>query len=232
MTVEHVAVRYGQLDVLRDVNVITRRGDRIVIVGKNGAGKSSLLRCLAGTQDAQEGNGQVRRQRHGRLLRPGERAVGLHENGPGQPRQLHGRIGRAAALDARRIRAEGLGRPPDAGHALGWRASEARSGHPGVLERQSLVAGRTDQQPGPGQRRGPRRDDAPVERAPSSPSATNGDSSRPWSPRTRCCCPRSTSTSGTRSTWTSSSSASSVEMALRGPVRELVSVGELQFTQY
>ncbi len=55
MTVEHVAVRYGQLDVLRDVNVITRRGDRIVIVGKNGAGKSSLLRCLAGTQDAQEG---------------------------------------------------------------------------------------------------------------------------------------------------------------------------------
>jgi ATPase subunit of ABC transporter with duplicated ATPase domains len=55
MTVEHVAVRYGQLNVLRDVNVITRRGDRIVIVGKNGAGKSSLLRCLAGTQDAQEG---------------------------------------------------------------------------------------------------------------------------------------------------------------------------------
>jgi ATPase subunit of ABC transporter with duplicated ATPase domains len=55
MTVEHVAVRYGQLDVLRDVNVITRRGDRIVIVGKNGAGKSSMLRCLAGTQDAQGG---------------------------------------------------------------------------------------------------------------------------------------------------------------------------------
>jgi len=26
------------------------RGDRIVVVGRNGAGKSSLLRCLAGTQ--------------------------------------------------------------------------------------------------------------------------------------------------------------------------------------
>src|ERR1035437_216929 len=50
MTVENVAVRYGALGVLRDVNFITRRGDRIVIVGKNGAGKSSLLRCLAGTQ--------------------------------------------------------------------------------------------------------------------------------------------------------------------------------------
>ena len=55
MTVEHVAVRYGSLEVLRDVNFITRRGDRIVIVGKNGAGKSSLLRCLAGTQSAQTG---------------------------------------------------------------------------------------------------------------------------------------------------------------------------------
>lgn len=56
MTVEHVAVRYGTQDVLNDVNFITRRGDRIVIVGKNGAGKSSLLRCLAGTQSAQTGD--------------------------------------------------------------------------------------------------------------------------------------------------------------------------------
>src|SRR5487761_2457722 len=55
MTVEHVAVRYGSLEVLKDVNFITRRGDRIVIVGRNGAGKSSLLRCLAGTQSAQSG---------------------------------------------------------------------------------------------------------------------------------------------------------------------------------
>jgi ATPase subunit of ABC transporter with duplicated ATPase domains len=55
MTVEHVAVRYASVEVLRDVNFITRRGDRILIVGKNGAGKSSLLRCLAGTQKAQTG---------------------------------------------------------------------------------------------------------------------------------------------------------------------------------
>src|SRR5665213_3572011 len=55
MTVEHVAVTYGSLQVLKDVNFITRRGDRIVIVGRNGAGKSSMLRCLAGTQKAQKG---------------------------------------------------------------------------------------------------------------------------------------------------------------------------------
>jgi len=56
MTVEHVAVRYGAQHVLNDVNFISRRGDRILIVGKNGAGKSSLLRCLAGTQAAQTGD--------------------------------------------------------------------------------------------------------------------------------------------------------------------------------
>lgn len=56
MAVEHVSVRYGSVDVLKDVNFITRRGDRILIVGKNGAGKSSLLRCLAGTQGTQGGD--------------------------------------------------------------------------------------------------------------------------------------------------------------------------------
>jgi ATPase subunit of ABC transporter with duplicated ATPase domains len=55
MTVEHLRVVYGSLEVLRDVNFITRRGDRILIVGRNGAGKSSLLRCLAGTQRASGG---------------------------------------------------------------------------------------------------------------------------------------------------------------------------------
>ncbi|HUY43298.1 MAG TPA: ABC-F family ATP-binding cassette domain-containing protein [Acidimicrobiales bacterium] len=56
MTVEHVSVRYGALEVLRDANFITRRGDRIVIVGRNGAGKSSLLRCLAGAQSPDGGS--------------------------------------------------------------------------------------------------------------------------------------------------------------------------------
>ena len=50
MTVEGLSVTYDKTPILRETNFITRRGDRIVIVGKNGAGKSSLLRCLAGTQ--------------------------------------------------------------------------------------------------------------------------------------------------------------------------------------
>ncbi|MGH9020740.1 MAG: ribosomal protection-like ABC-F family protein [Acidimicrobiales bacterium] len=55
MTVEGIEVRYDDLEVLRDTTFISRRGDRIVIVGRNGAGKSSLLRCLAGTQTPIDG---------------------------------------------------------------------------------------------------------------------------------------------------------------------------------
>jgi ATPase subunit of ABC transporter with duplicated ATPase domains len=55
MTVDNLSVSYERLSVLRDTSFISRRGDRIVIVGRNGAGKSSLLRCLAGVQTAQTG---------------------------------------------------------------------------------------------------------------------------------------------------------------------------------
>jgi ATPase subunit of ABC transporter with duplicated ATPase domains len=43
-------VRYGTSIVLKKVEFHCRRGDRVVIIGRNGAGKSSLLRCLAGVQ--------------------------------------------------------------------------------------------------------------------------------------------------------------------------------------
>ena len=43
-------VAYGRNVVLRSTSLLVGRGDRILVVGRNGAGKSSLLRCLAGEQ--------------------------------------------------------------------------------------------------------------------------------------------------------------------------------------
>ncbi len=45
-----LSVSYASNRVLHNVSMVLGRGDRAVVVGRNGAGKSSLLRCLAGVQ--------------------------------------------------------------------------------------------------------------------------------------------------------------------------------------
>jgi ATPase subunit of ABC transporter with duplicated ATPase domains len=55
LEVAKLGVRYGDNEVLSDVTFHAGRGDHIVVVGRNGAGKSSLLRCLAGVQEPTNG---------------------------------------------------------------------------------------------------------------------------------------------------------------------------------
>ncbi|HUY86017.1 MAG TPA: ABC-F family ATP-binding cassette domain-containing protein [Acidimicrobiales bacterium] len=55
LTVTDLSVVYDELKVLSSVNMPLRRGDRAVVIGRNGAGKSSLLRCLAGVQTPSSG---------------------------------------------------------------------------------------------------------------------------------------------------------------------------------
>ena len=55
LEINKLAVRYGDNEVLSNVSFHVGRGDRIVIIGRNGAGKSSLLRCLAGVQQPTNG---------------------------------------------------------------------------------------------------------------------------------------------------------------------------------
>jgi general L-amino acid transport system ATP-binding protein len=46
---------YGEFHVLRDVNLKVTRGERIVICGPSGGGKSTLLRCINRLEDWQTG---------------------------------------------------------------------------------------------------------------------------------------------------------------------------------
>ncbi len=55
LEINKLAVRYGYNEVLSNVTFHVTRGDHIVIIGRNGAGKSSLLRCLAGVQEPTNG---------------------------------------------------------------------------------------------------------------------------------------------------------------------------------
>jgi ATPase subunit of ABC transporter with duplicated ATPase domains len=56
LTVEGLAVAYGDHKVLLDVDFVVDRGDRVAVIGRNGAGKSSLLRCLSGVQEPTQGS--------------------------------------------------------------------------------------------------------------------------------------------------------------------------------
>ncbi len=53
---EGLAVRYGDLEVFQGVDFALERGERLVIMGLNGAGKTSLLRVLAGDREADDGS--------------------------------------------------------------------------------------------------------------------------------------------------------------------------------
>jgi general L-amino acid transport system ATP-binding protein len=46
---------YGEFQVLRDINLKVSRGERIVICGPSGGGKSTLLRCINRLEDWQRG---------------------------------------------------------------------------------------------------------------------------------------------------------------------------------
>ena len=51
LTVNHLSVSYGQHRALDDVSVTIEKGEVVVILGANGAGKSSLLRAIAGLSE-------------------------------------------------------------------------------------------------------------------------------------------------------------------------------------
>ena len=46
---------YGELHVLRDVNMTVRKGEKIVICGPSGSGKSTLIRCINKLEEHQSG---------------------------------------------------------------------------------------------------------------------------------------------------------------------------------
>ena len=62
VNLKDVAKGYGSRSVLRDVTLGVAAGERIGVVGRNGDGKSTLLRLIAGRRGAGRGRGHARRR--------------------------------------------------------------------------------------------------------------------------------------------------------------------------
>lgn len=56
LTVSNLSMRYGNLDVLHNINVDINEGEVLVIVGPSGSGKSTLVRCLNGLEQPYQGS--------------------------------------------------------------------------------------------------------------------------------------------------------------------------------
>ncbi|GAQ55284.1 ABC transporter ATP-binding protein [Streptomyces acidiscabies] len=59
LEVEHLAVSFGALHVLEDVELTVPRGQAVGIVGPNGAGKSTLLSAISGVERATRGTVRI-----------------------------------------------------------------------------------------------------------------------------------------------------------------------------
>ena len=73
--VENLYKRFGQLEVLRGINMEVDKGEVVVIFGRSGSGKSTLLRCVNFLEDPTEGIVEV----SGIRLEGGHRTRGKRE---------------------------------------------------------------------------------------------------------------------------------------------------------
>ena len=48
LEVENITAGYGNITVLRDVSFKVKSGEVVGVLGRNGMGKSTLIKCLAG----------------------------------------------------------------------------------------------------------------------------------------------------------------------------------------
>jgi ATPase subunit of ABC transporter with duplicated ATPase domains len=55
LNVKSISKSYGSLKVLKKVSFIVGNGDKIAVIGPNGVGKTTLLKCLVGAYQAGEG---------------------------------------------------------------------------------------------------------------------------------------------------------------------------------
>lgn len=99
LAVDHLTVRYGRRVVLSNVSLAVARGQVYALLGRNGTGKTSLIRCLLGQQKASVGHTVLFGRDAWRDRRELMKQVGVVPEEPDAPAELNAR--QLSALCAR-----------------------------------------------------------------------------------------------------------------------------------
>jgi ATP-binding cassette subfamily F protein uup len=87
LALRNASVRFGEKPLFSGVDIGIQPGDRICLVGRNGTGKTTLLKALAGTQDLDEGDRfiqpgtQIAHLRQEPMVTPGQTVADFIEEG-------------------------------------------------------------------------------------------------------------------------------------------------------
>src|SRR5512142_685578 len=84
LTVEGIAKSYGRREIIQPFSALVTRGEKIAVIGKNGVGKSTLVKMLTGDLAPDQGSVRLGHQAspgylpqdHAGLIRPGTTAFG------------------------------------------------------------------------------------------------------------------------------------------------------------
>ena len=61
--VSHLKKNFGDLEVLKDINLTVKEGEKLVIIGPSGSGKSTLIRCMNYLEEPPAGEVYINNQR-------------------------------------------------------------------------------------------------------------------------------------------------------------------------
>ncbi|KAA6315594.1 putative ABC transporter ATP-binding protein, partial [termite gut metagenome] len=62
ISIENLKIEFNAIPLFDNVSYVINKKDRIALVGKNGAGKSTMLKILAGLQQPTSGNVSIPRE--------------------------------------------------------------------------------------------------------------------------------------------------------------------------
>ena len=74
--IKNLSLNFGDVKVLKDLNLTIEKGEFLVLLGASGCGKSTLLNCIAGLLDVTDGQIFINEQ-NVTWYEPAQRGIGM-----------------------------------------------------------------------------------------------------------------------------------------------------------